>query len=71
MSTHTHRRYLVERRQVVSGLNEEWLVDSRMVHVVGGCGHQTQKHVQGTQLLCQLENREIRVPHVGGTLDLK
>lgn len=63
--THTHRQtltpcqhgpvYLVEGGQVVSGLDEEGLVDSGMVHVVGRCRHQTQKHVQWTQLLRQLE----------------
>lgn len=52
--------YLVERRQVVSGLDEEGLVDSGMVHVVGGCCHQTQEHIQRAQLLCQLQHREHR-----------
>lgn len=47
--------YLVEGCQVVSGLDEEGLIDPRMVHIVGGRCHQTQEHVQRTQLLCQLQ----------------
>lgn len=50
------RVYLVEGGQVVSGLDEEGLVDSGMVHVVGGCCHETKEHVQRTQLLCQLQH---------------
>lgn len=53
-----HAVYLVEGCQVVSGLNEERLVDPRMVHVVSSCRHQTQEHVQRTQLLCQLQQHE-------------
>lgn len=53
------RMYLVEGCQVVSGLDEEGLVDPRVVHVVGGCCHQTQEHVQRTQLLCQLQQTNL------------
>lgn len=60
MSSATSAVYLIERCQVVSGLDEEGLVDSGMVHVVGGCCHQTQEHIQRAELLCQLQNRERR-----------
>lgn len=60
-NTHTDtcqytRVYLVEGRQVVSGLDEEGLVDSGMVHIVGGCRHQTKEDIQRTQLLHQLQH---------------
>lgn len=55
VSTHT---YLVEGCQVVSGLNQKGLVDPRMVHIVGGCCHQTQEHIQRTQLLRQLQHAQ-------------
>lgn len=58
MLTHT-RAYLVERCQVMPGLDEKGLVDSRMVHVMGGSCHQTQEYIQRTQLLCQLQHTNI------------
>jgi len=55
--THQHVCvYLVEGGQVVSGLDEEGLVDPRMVHVMGRRCHQAQEHVQGSQLLRQLQH---------------
>lgn len=44
---------------MVSGLDEEGLVDSRMVHVMGSCCHQTQEYVQRTQMLCQLQHSNV------------
>lgn len=67
VSTHT---YLVEGCQVVSGLYQEGLVDPRMVHIVGGGCHQTQEHIQRTQLLCQLQHAQVEkvVSFIGRTL---
>lgn len=48
--------YLVERSQVVPGLDEEGLVDPWVVHVVSCCSHEAQEHVQRAQLLCQLQD---------------
>lgn len=48
--------YLVEGCQVVSGFNEKRLVDSRVIHVMSCCCHQTQEHIQRSQLLRQLQN---------------
>lgn len=47
--------YLVEGGQVVLGLDEEGLVDARVVYVMGGGRHQAQKDVQRTELLRQLQ----------------
>ena len=55
--TQTHARSvcdLVEAGKVVSGLDEEGLVDPRVIHVVGGGCHQAEEHVQRAQLLRQL-----------------
>ncbi len=58
-NTQQHTRvYLVEGCQVVSGFDEEGLVDPRMVHIVSSCCHQPQEHVQRTQLLCQLQHTD-------------
>lgn len=38
------------------GLDEEGLVDARVVHVVRGRRHQAQEDVQRTELLHQLKN---------------
>lgn len=48
--------HLVERSQVVPGLDEEGLVDPWVVHVVSCRSHEAQEHVQRAQLLCQLQN---------------
>lgn len=69
-ATHNHPQsgvYLVEGCQVVSGLDEEGLVDSRMVHVMGSCCHQTQKYVQRTQVLCQLQHSNVCSLHMTET----
>lgn len=50
----TRAFHLVERSQVVPGLDEEGLVDPGVVHVVSRRRHEAQEHVQRAQLLCQL-----------------
>lgn len=52
----TQAVYLVERSQVVPGLDEEGLVDPGVVHVVSRRSHEAQEHVQRAQLLRQLQN---------------
>lgn len=47
--------YLIEGCQVVSGLDEERLVDPGVVYVVGSCCHQSQEHLLRAQVLCQLQ----------------
>lgn len=48
--------HLVERSQVVPGLDEEGLVDPWVVHVVSCRSHEAQEHVQRAQLLRQLQH---------------
>ena len=54
--THIQVLYLVERSQVVPGLDEEGLVDPWVVHIMSCCSHEAQEDVQRAQLLCQLQN---------------
>lgn len=57
--------HLVERGQVVPGLDEEGLVDPWVVHVMSCRSHEAQEHVQGAQLLRQLQHTHSEEPSLG------
>lgn len=59
--------YLVERSQVVPGLDEEGLVDPWVVHIMSRCSHEAQEHVQRAQLLRQLQNTHSEETSLGSS----